>query len=168
MITFRVNDYQFLKDNNQHSLSQQFYTSTTGYNLQLKVYANGIKEANNTHLSVYVIILKGDFDERLNWPFVGEITVTLLNQLEDENHINQTVDITLENNALVGNAWGFEEFVAHSELVYVPDKNTQYLMDDTLYFSVSANISNYKPWLECKAQGRLTGHLFSHSKKGVL
>jgi hypothetical protein len=39
----------------------------------------------------------------------------------------------------------YSDFIAHSKLAH---KNTQYLKDDTLYFSVSVLAADHKPWLE--------------------
>lgn len=56
--------------------------------LILMHYANDVGSAKGTHVSVYACFLKGDNDDKLSRPFVGNITFTLLNQLEDKNHDN--------------------------------------------------------------------------------
>ena len=76
----------------------------------------------------------------------GKITLTLLNQLEDKNH--HTVTIFFKN-AHVGTAWGRPNFIPHSALAHDPVKNTQYLKDDKLYFRVTVEAADYKPWLMC-------------------
>ena len=71
------------------------------------------------HVSVYASFLKGRYDAELKWPFVGRITFTLLNQLEDKNHHQMIANIINENNVQPeGTAWGFSEFIPHSELYY--------------------------------------------------
>ena len=44
-----------------------------------------------THVSVFACLVKGRNDDNLPWPFTGEVTFTLLNQLEDENHRSDTI-----------------------------------------------------------------------------
>jgi hypothetical protein len=39
--------------------------------------------------------------------------------------------------------------IDHSELNHDPVNNTQYLMDETLFFRVTVEAADYKPWLEC-------------------
>ena len=57
----------------------------------LKVYANGVGEDKGTHVSVYVYLMRGDNDDNLKWPFKGTIKVSLLNQLEDGQHLTKQV-----------------------------------------------------------------------------
>jgi hypothetical protein len=66
--------------------------------------------------------------------FVGDVTITLLNQLEDNNHYTKTINLPATN---PHDNLGYPGFIAHSELAHDPLKNTQYLKDDTLYFRVS-------------------------------
>ena len=47
-------------------------------------------------MSVYVPILVGKYDARLNWPFIGRVKISLLNQLKNENHYNKIVEFTAE------------------------------------------------------------------------
>ena len=41
------------------------------------VYPNGIKEGKGSHLSVFVAIVKGEYDNILGWPFKGKVTFGL-------------------------------------------------------------------------------------------
>ncbi len=54
--------------------------------MKMKVYTNGRNSGFGSHLSVYACIVKGEFNDDLNWPFVGDIKIELLNQLEDKSH----------------------------------------------------------------------------------
>ena len=139
----RVTGYQIKKDCNTRYQSPSFYTSPEGYNMAIRVDANGSGSGKDTHMSVFAIFLKGDNDDKLSWPFVGNITITLLNQLEDKNHFRKTLYITAIHNKRAGtsqNSKGYREFILHSELGYNPGKNTQYLKDDNLCFRVSVTI----------------------------
>ena len=141
------------KDSNERFTSPSFYTSPGGYHMAIRVDANGNGSGEGTHVSVFAPILKGKHDAELSWPLVGKVTVSLLNQLEDDNHRKLMVTLVTENNAMAcgptGPAWGFPKFILHSELAHDPVKNTQYLKDDTLYFRVSVEDFDHKPWLEC-------------------
>ena len=145
-VTFALQNYQNKK---KWATSPSFYTHPNGYHMTLTVFANGNGDGEGTHVSVYVPILEGKFDKGLKWPFVGEVTVTLLNQLEDKNHYTRTIALEDAHNARVGNTLGYHKYIPYSALAHDAGKNTQYLKDDTLYFRVSAKVADHKPWLEC-------------------
>ena len=149
LLTFKLNEFQKKKDNNdEYFFSTTFYSSPNGYHMQVQVYANGYAAGRGTHVSVLVHMLQGGHDAELKWPFIGNVTIQILNQLEDRNHHERIVHIK-ETNMVVGENWGCHEFIPHSKLANDPVKNTQYLKDNTLYFRVSVDIPDHKPWLEC-------------------
>ena len=131
------------------------YTSHTGYKMCVCVDANGQGSGKGTHVSVYTHLMKGDNDDYLTWPFTGTVKVELLNQLEDKNHHTYTLGpFSADFSKRVvecerGRGWGKPRFIRHTELDYNPDKNCQYLKDDTLIFRISVQVPDYKPWLEC-------------------
>jgi hypothetical protein len=121
-----------------------FYTHVNGYRMALEVDANGWGRGACTHVSVCAPMLSG---EHVKWPFIGKLSFTLLNQLEDKNHHTMTMPLTAADNTRVGSSWGFTEFILHSALTLDLIKNTQYLKDDCLYFRVSVKVDDHKPWL---------------------
>ena len=152
-ITFKITKFQEKKDSDEVFISPSFYTSPGGYHMAIRVDTNGNGNSKGTHVSIFAPILKGKYDTELRWPFVGEVTFTLLNQLEDKNHETLILNLDAGDNAMAhgptGTAWGTSAFTPHSKLAHDLVKNTQYLKDDTLYFRVSVEVSDHKPWLEC-------------------
>ena len=64
----------------------------------LEVYSNGEHSSSKgTHLSVYVRLMAGDNDHQLQWPFVGDIDIMLLNWREDDRHYKKTISIIASN-----------------------------------------------------------------------
>ena len=61
--------------------SEPFYSHPHGYKLCLKVDANGFSSAKGTHVSVAVRLMRGQFDDQLQFPFNGKITIQLINCL---------------------------------------------------------------------------------------
>ena len=57
----------------------------------LNVDPKGSEEGAGTHVSVYVYLMRGEYDDRLVWPFRGAITIQLLNQISDQEHYKDTV-----------------------------------------------------------------------------
>ena len=124
----------------------------------IKVFADGRGVGASTHVSVYVYLMRGKNDDNLPWPFVGKVTITLLNQLGDENHHTRTVSFSPESEAsgrVVDDemgpiGYGQPKFISHAQLDYDPVKNCQYLKDDGLYFQVKSEAAEpVKPWLTC-------------------
>ena len=148
-ITFNVTGFRGKKDSDEIFISPSFYTSPGGYHMAIRVDTNGYGDDKGTHVAVFSSILEGKYKTELSWPFLGKVTITLLNQLEDNNHKTSISTFDLARNARVGDSWGFPKFIPLSELAHDPVNNTQYLKDDTLYFRVSVEVSDHKPWLEC-------------------
>lgn len=146
--TFKIALYS-KKKKNELFHSEPFHTSPRGYNMYIGVHANGHDSGEGTHVSVFTNLLEGPFDDTLQWPFIGSVSFELLNQVADENHHTKVLNFEAKDNAQPGDCWGYEDFIPHANVFHNPATNTQYLMDDTLYFRVTVKVNNHKPWLTC-------------------
>ena len=155
-MTYKFTHYDQHKTASEKSYSPAFYTSPGGYKMCISINANGNKDGKGTHVSVYAHLMKGENDDHLPWPFTGEITIDLLNQLENENHYSLSMTFPPDkhtsqrvvNEEGPNTGYGFSTYISHSYLGYNAIKNCQYLKDDCLYFKVSADAkSSSKPWL---------------------
>ena len=82
-------------------------------------------------MSVFTCLMKGPFDDHLKWPFRGEITIQIVNQVGDHDHVERTIlynDKTADANAgrVTGNkerakGRGYPKFLAHTYLGYKED-----------------------------------------------
>ncbi|NXI54113.1 TRAF2 factor, partial [Chloroceryle aenea] len=68
--------------------SPAFYTAKYGYKVCLRVYLNGDGTGKGTHLSLFFVIMKGDYDALLPWPFRHKVTFMLLDQNNREHIID--------------------------------------------------------------------------------
>ena len=148
-LIFKVPGYASKKENNEAFKSIPFYTSPGGYKMCIRMYANGYGDGEGTHVSVYTKPLEGRYDDQLHWPFLGTVTFELLNQLADDKHYSRVSTYVADDDMHVGSSRGPTKFLPHSSLCHDPATNTQYLLDDTLYFRVSVTVDNHKPWLVC-------------------
>ncbi|XP_072034197.1 TNF receptor-associated factor 6-like isoform X2 [Amphiura filiformis] len=74
--------------------SKGFYTGFYGYKLCLRVNVNVSESSHNSHVSLFVHFLKGEFDDLVDWPFSGKITLTIMDQNADSSkrkHISETL-----------------------------------------------------------------------------
>ena len=85
-VTFTMTGFQQKRSLSSSWYSPSFYTHPRGYKMCLRVDANGYGVRKNSHVSVYLYMMRGEYDESLKWPFRGDITVQLLNQVEDRGH----------------------------------------------------------------------------------
>ena len=120
-----------------------FYTHSHGYKMCLNVIPDGCGDGEGTHVSAYIYIMQGPFDNHLKWPFRGEITIQLVNQAGDHSHVEETVvyddDCTDEEAGRVTGknkrspvSMGIDEFHAHRYLGYNRLRNTLYMNDDDI------------------------------------
>ena len=112
--------------------------------MRLLVYSNGDSSGKGTHVSVYVILVKGENDDKLNWPFKGDLTIQLLSWKMDKGHFERVLSFN-ENTPLdcrsritdgtKSRCFGYPQFIPHIRLQH---NNTEYLKHDALCFRVSA------------------------------
>uniref|UniRef100_A0A8C2QY08 TNF receptor-associated factor n=1 Tax=Capra hircus TaxID=9925 RepID=A0A8C2QY08_CAPHI len=65
-----------------------FYTAKYGYKLCLRLYLNGDGTGKRTHLSLFIVIMRGEYDALLPWPFRNKVTFMLLDQNNREHAID--------------------------------------------------------------------------------
>ena len=141
-ITFAVRDFQMKKSANTDYMSLPFYTHANGYHMALEVMVNGHAATAGSHVVAFIHLLHGKYDSRLKWPFVGEVALTLLNQLENKHH--HTESLSTEGRDLrPGSSLGIP-LISHTELAQHPN----YLMDDTLYIRMAVKVAGDKLWLK--------------------
>ncbi|XP_078244806.1 TNF receptor-associated factor 1 isoform X2 [Pogona vitticeps] len=69
--------------------SPAFYTSRYGYKVCLKLFLNGDGTGSGTHLSLFLVLMKGEYDFQLKWPFQHKVTFTLLDQV-NKHHVSSS------------------------------------------------------------------------------
>ena len=94
-VTFTVTNFDVRKKDDIEWFSPPFYTHHRGYKMCLSVYSNGWPntEYHGTHVSVFIFLKRGEFDDDLKWPFRGDIVVRLIDQ-DEKRHYSQTIHFT--------------------------------------------------------------------------
>ena len=149
LMVFKVTGYNARKATDNVFKSDSFYTSPGGYKMCIQVTPNGNETGQGTHVSVYAALLEGAYDASLSWPFVATVTITLLNQLADDNHHILSIECDNNDCLKVDERKGYPQFISHAALPYNHVENTQYLKSDTLYFRTSVKVTRRKQWLVC-------------------
>lgn len=147
-ITFTINKVSQLRQSDKWWYSRPFYSHVEGYKFGMFVFCNGVLDGKGTHISVFLYLVRGEFDENLDWPFRGSITIQLLNQRSDRQHYQKVIRFTEDTPAAVCNRVvdaemakegnGPTQFISQSDLTYNQDKDTEYVRDDCLKVRVSS------------------------------
>ena len=149
-IEFIMTEFEKHKQAGDHWYSEPFYTHLHGYKACLRVDANGWDDGKGTHISVWAHLMWGEFDDLLKWPFRGDITVQMINQLQDKEHHTEIMDFSQADEAsdalsigrvttgeVAKDGYGEDKFFPHSELGHDQAKNRQFLKDDCLHFRIT-------------------------------
>ena len=115
------------------------YTHPHGYKFCILAWSGGEGGGWGTHVSVRFYSMPGEFDATLQWPAKFTITLQLLNQHRDQDHI--TVTKQFQWTKPEGETQHIDNFsvtfIAHADLELNAQKQTQYLKDDCLHFRIT-------------------------------
>ena len=128
--------------------SSPFYSANHGYKLKLYVYPNGDITRKHNYLSVFLVLMEGEYDSLLPWPFHQRITFILVDQLERsaEEKKNIVMELTTDptrssrakpSGKVVKPSIGFTRFVTHKNL-----KTRRYIVNDSLLLQVEVHPPN--------------------------
>ena len=116
--------------------SPYFYTSEFGYKMCAKIYMNGDGFGKGTHLSLFFVVMKGDYDALQTWPMAKKITMMLLDQgngdhLIDAFHSDPQSSSFQRPKSDMNIASGSPLFIPIGSL-----NNRQYIKDDVMFIKV--------------------------------
>ncbi len=150
-ITFKIENISRFKG---ESYSPPFFSHPEGYKMIVEVYVN-----DEDQVSASVYLMKGEYDSKLEFPFRGRVTLTLLNQEHDTDHLQWSEDDThsFGSTKVVDDDIGLFPMITMLKIFHLTHRNTgtrtnnQYIVNDTVIFRVSVDVSSFKPWLYCTA-----------------
>ena len=148
-VRFNIDNFEQHKIKNDSWFSPHFWTHPHGYRMCLRVLANGEGQLEGHYVSVLLHMMKGKFDDLLEWPFRGIITIQLLDQEGEEDHWTQEIHFTdrtpneVANRVMEGEmsktGWGRFQFIQHNLLT------PEYLKNNRLCFRVLQIETNITP-----------------------
>ena len=145
---FTLNNTEHYKKKNFCWYSNPFYSQPGGYKVVIAVYPNGRGRALGSHLSVFVNVIRGEFDDHLEWPCSGAVTLEAWKQTacqwtyrrsiplcpaRDEEYVQKPVNFRRNR------GMGILEYIQHSEL---PDFYTTHIKGDAVEFRVLSVLIN--------------------------
>ena len=145
-VDFRMTDFEEYKDDDIIWHSPPFYTQEGGYKMCLRVDASN---DSGTHVSIWIHLMRGEFDDELKWPFRGDVTVQLVNQKEENRGHHTHVINFRESDPATANSdkritvgdraeipLGKGNFIPHTEL------QPKYLKNDCLVLRIKRVVIN--------------------------
>lgn len=117
--------------------SPPFYTSRYGYKLCARAYLNGDGPmGKGKYLSLFIVLMRGEYDALLTWPFQHKVTMKLVDQ-ERLSHITEIFRPDPNSSSFqrprseMNIASGCPLFCSHSLL-----RSRGYVRDDTMFIKI--------------------------------
>ena len=123
--------------------SPEFFTDSKGYKMCLLMCPNGYMNGRDTHVSMYLQLLKGPHDDDMAWPFQQTVSLQILDTSGAGRHKEYKFEPSLrepevqcwmkprKDHKNIG--YGNHTFLAHRLL----EGDSPYLKDDNLYIRVN-------------------------------
>ena len=121
--------------------SPPFYTGRNGYKMCIRAYLNGDGSGEGTHLSIFFVLMKGECDSLLQWPFDHSVSLVLVDQ-DQRKHLVQTFKPNLQSNSFqrpksdMNVASGCPKFAKLSVL-----DDPSYVKDDVMFIKAVVDTS---------------------------
>jgi hypothetical protein len=124
----------------QSFFSAPFYSHRYGYKMCLRIYLNGDGAGKDTHISLFIVLLKGEYDELLEWPFLQKITFILINATKAQPDFIDSFVPDRQSTSFAkpinqaNIASGLPLFCSHGKIL-----NGGFLKDDVLYVKATVD-----------------------------
>ena len=124
--------------------SLPFYSGRYGYKMCLRLYIMGDGIGKNTHMSLFFVVMKGEFDNILPWPFSCRVTFRLINQKSGRDVVDTFQPDPMSSSfkkpkSDMNIASGCPRFIPHSDL-----KTGGYIVDDTVFIKCVVDRSSVR------------------------
>ena len=121
--------------------SPLFYVGRFGYKVCARLYPNGDGIGKGTHMSMFFVIMRGEYDALLPWPFVQKVHLRLIDQdrirdaydaFRPEPHSSSFKRPTSDMNI----ASGCPTFISHTEL-----RQGGFIRNDTMFVKITVDMT---------------------------
>ena len=133
-VTIKMPDFKDRKDKTEEWSSSPLYTHSGGYKFYIRVLTAGL--FGDGYVTAFFFPMKGEFNSQLKWPVNCTITLQVLNQERDKDHVSVTQIFWWDNRSKLLPHSPFK-IIAHKDLEYNAQKRTCYLKNDCLLFRVT-------------------------------
>ena len=116
--------------------SHPFYSAQYGYKMCAKIYMNGDGVGKGSHLSLFLVVMRGDYDALQTWPFQKKVTMMLLDQ-SNGDHMIKAFHSDLKSSSFqcpmsdMNIPFGFPLFMPLDSL-----NTCQFIQDDIMFIKI--------------------------------
>ncbi|XP_061172327.1 TNF receptor-associated factor 3-like [Saccostrea echinata] len=127
--------------------SSPFFTNRYGYKMCARVYLNGDGMGKGTHFSIFFVVMQGEYDALLPWPFRQKVTFQIIDQSGSRRHLSDSFKPDPSSSSFkrplaeMNIASGCPLFVSHSIL----ETSGNYIREDTLFVKVIVDTNGLVP-----------------------
>ena len=145
MFIWKIDNFRKLKREakagvNEGKTSAPFYTEHYGYKLVITLYPNGLGLGKGNSISVFVSLVKGEYDAILHWPFRRKAKLTLLDQQENpKERENYSRELVPHGDLNISVRPGKERIPAYRGIIFMSQEKLEtrcYVVDDTLFLQL--------------------------------
>ncbi len=125
--------------------SPAFFTSYHGYKMRTRIYLNGDGMGKGTHLSLFFVVMKGNYGNILDWPFRQKVTFLLFDQGNRKHVTDSSFQPDPTSSSFkkptheMNIASGYPLFASLSAL---DNSNYAYIKDDYLFVKVVVDVTD--------------------------
>jgi hypothetical protein len=125
--------------------SPPFYSSPTGYKMRARLYLHGDGNARRTHLSLFFILMRSEYDGILKFPFNYKVTFCLYDQTPAQRHIIDSFRPDIKSNSFqrprseMNIASGIPKFFP---LTMIQQEANPYVRDDTMFIKIMVDFGD--------------------------
>ena len=124
--------------------SLPFYSGRYGYKMCLRLYIMGDGIGKGTHLSLFFVVMRGEFDNILQWPFTHKVTFKLINQAGGRDIVDTFQPDPMSSSfrkpkSNMNIASGCPRFVSHTKL-----ERGGFIVDDTVFIKCMIDTSTIR------------------------
>lgn len=116
--------------------------------MRLRLYLNGDADTRGTHLSLFLVLMRNDYDAILKWPFDYKVLFRLIDQSKPDDRLGGIVHAfspDIRSNCFkrpkynMNSALGFKEFLSIAEF---EQHQGVYIVDDTMFIETKIDFNS--------------------------
>ncbi|CAF0958146.1 unnamed protein product [Adineta steineri] len=125
--------------------SPPFYSSPTGYKMRARLYLFGDGNARRTHMSLFFVLMRSEYDGILKFPFNYKVTFCLFDQSPAQRHIIDSFRPDTKSNSFqrprseMNIASGIPKFCS---LSVIQQEGNPYVRDDTIFIKIMVDFGD--------------------------
>ena len=117
--------------------SPPFYVGRFGYKVCARLYPNGDGTGKGTHVSMFFVVMRGEYDALLPWPFRQKVHFRVIDQdkirdAHDAFHPDPTSSSFIRPTSDMNIASGWPVFISHKDL-----RQGGYIRNDTVFIKIT-------------------------------